>query len=50
MGEVLGLDTVVAVNLGGVEQGAKTESVQCDREDVPGVRYWREKCYLETQV
>ena len=38
MGEVLGLDTVVAVNLGGVEETAKTESVQCYREDVPADR------------
>ena len=37
MCEVLGLDTVVAVNLGGVEQAAETESVQSDREDVPVV-------------
>ena len=36
MCEVLSLDTVVAVNLGRVEQAAKTESVQADREDVPG--------------
>ena len=42
MCEVLGLDTVVAVNLGSVEQAAKTESVQCDREDVPELRYWLE--------
>ena len=42
MGEVLGLDTVVAVNLGSVEQAAKTESVQCHREDVPELRYWLE--------
>ena len=39
MSEVLGLDTVVAVNLGSVEQTAKTESVQCYREDVPADRY-----------
>ena len=50
MGEVLGLDTVVAVNLGSVEQGAKTEAVQCDREDVPELRYWRENCNLETNL